>query len=79
MSKLPRRLSGIEVVKVLCNKFGFKIINRKGSHITLIDESKEDPTPLIVVAHKEVRKGTLREIITNSGVGREAFLEALAS
>lgn len=76
MSKLPI-LSGIDVVKVLCNKFNFRIINRKGSHLTLIDESVEPPNLLIVVAHKEVRTGTLREIIARSGVGKKAFLEAV--
>jgi predicted RNA binding protein YcfA (HicA-like mRNA interferase family) len=74
--KLPV-LSGKEVVKVLCNHFGFKIINGRGSHLILMNESHRPPTLLTVVLHKELRTGTLQQIIAGSGVDREAFLEAV--
>jgi len=30
-----RNVSGEEVVKILCNKFGFQVTGRKGSHVRL--------------------------------------------
>jgi len=78
MSKLPR-ISGQTVVKILCNRFGFKIENYKGSHITLINRAVRPAIRLIVPAHPEVQTGTLTEIVAKSQVGREAFLEAVNS
>lgn len=37
MKKL-RKLSGYEVVKILCNKFGFSVKRQRGSHMLLIKE-----------------------------------------
>jgi predicted RNA binding protein YcfA (HicA-like mRNA interferase family) len=78
MPKLPH-VSGIEVTKALCNKFNFRIINRKGSHITLINDSQRHTITVTLVAHKEVRKGTLRQIIAESHVGRKAFMQEIVS
>jgi predicted RNA binding protein YcfA (HicA-like mRNA interferase family) len=76
MTKLPR-ISGEKVLKILCNKFGFEIIKRRGSHITLLNKTNYPPKPLEVIAHNELKIGTLQEIIANSGVGREEFLKAV--
>ena len=35
------KISGKECVKVLCNKFGFKILRQTGSHIILKKENGE--------------------------------------
>ena len=77
-NKLPR-LSGKEVVKILCNHFNFKIFNSRGSHLTLKNDTVRPPVLVEVVMHPEVAVGTLTEIINNSGVGREAFIEAVNS
>lgn len=74
--KLPQ-VSGIQVLKVLCNKFGFKQINGRGSHRTLIKDTVRPPILIEIVVHNTLRTGTLRGIISKSQVGREEFLEAL--
>ena len=33
--KLPRDLSGAELIKVLCRDFGYRKVNQEGSHIIL--------------------------------------------
>jgi predicted RNA binding protein YcfA (HicA-like mRNA interferase family) len=78
LAKLPR-ISGKDVVKVLCNNFHFKIENTKGSHITLINRAVRPAIRLIVPAHPEIQTGTLTEIVAKSQVGREAFMEAINS
>ena len=74
-NKLPR-LSGKEVIKAL-SKIGFQPIRQKGSHVILIKETNEGKHSTIVPIHKEIDKGTLLEIIRQSGLKREEFIKLL--
>ncbi len=38
--KLPRDLSGGELVKLLCRDFGYRRVNQEGSHIILVANAK---------------------------------------
>lgn len=71
--KLPI-LSGRDVIKAL-SKQGFKVARQKGSHIILIKESKDGKKGVVVPNHKEIDKGTLLEIIRQSGMTKEDFLK----
>lgn len=73
--KLPR-LSGHEVIKFL-SKLGYKIARQKGSHIILTKETEQGKRGVVVPNHKEIDKGTLLEIIRQSGLTREEFMELL--
>ena len=37
-----RKVSGKECLKILCNKFGFQTVRRRGSHIVLKKETPEE-------------------------------------
>ena len=73
--KLPV-LSGREVIKVL-KKIGFEEKRQKGSHIILAKETEDGKKGVVVPNHKEIDKGTLLEIIRQSGLKREDFLKLL--
>ncbi len=73
--KLPR-MSGHEVIKVL-SKAGFREARQKGSHIILTKETKEGKRGVIVPNHKEIDKGTLLEIIRQSGLRKEKFINLI--
>ena len=73
--KLPV-MSGRDVIKALA-KVGFREIRQKGSHIILVRESKEEKRGVVVPNHKEIDKGTLLEIIRQSGLKKEAFLKLI--
>lgn len=73
--KLPI-VSGIRVIKVL-NKFGFSISRQSGSHVILIKEDSFGKTIVVVPKHKELAKGTLLSIISQSGLKKEDFLSKL--
>ena len=75
MQKLPV-LSGKDVVKAL-SKVGFSIARQKGSHIILIKMTDDSKKAVVVPNHKEIDKGTLLEIIRQSGMTREEFLNLL--
>ena len=73
--KLPV-LSGREVIKIL-KKVGFEEKRQKGSHIILAKETEQGKKAVVVPNHSEIDKGTLLEIIRQSGLTREEFLKLL--
>ena len=73
MTKLPR-LSGKEVIKLL-SKVNFIPVRQKGSHIIMKKQTSEGSKAVVVPNHKEIDKGTLAEIIRQSGLTRDEFLK----
>ncbi|MCZ6728524.1 MAG: type II toxin-antitoxin system HicA family toxin [SAR324 cluster bacterium] len=70
--KLPRGLSGAEVVKSL-QRLGFTVVRQTGSHVRLAKGSKRITVPM----HRFITVGTLQSILRQAGVGLEEFLESL--
>jgi len=70
MNKLPT-VSGKEVVKRL-GKAGFNFTRRKGSHMIL---RRERPTKITISIpdHKELKKGTLKNILRQANITIEEF------
>ena len=69
MSKLPR-ISGRECVKAL-HAVGFYLKRQEGSHLVL---RRDDPFAQVVVPdHKELDRGTLRAIISRTGLSVDEF------
>jgi predicted RNA binding protein YcfA (HicA-like mRNA interferase family) len=66
-------MSGKEVCAIL-EKHGFSEVRRRGSHIVMQRVSDDGTTTTVPVPdHKELKKGTLRSIIRQSGVPRSEF------
>lgn len=65
MEKLPRDLSGRQVVRVL-KRTGFYVLHQKGSHIVM--RRDEPKTTLSVPDHRQLRVGTLRVILHQAGL-----------
>jgi predicted RNA binding protein YcfA (HicA-like mRNA interferase family) len=78
--KIPRDLSGHELVAALCRHWRYEEVNQIGSHIIL---QTQEPTRhrVAVPAHKAVRVGTLngilRSVANHKGVDRQAILDSL--
>ncbi len=68
-----RKISGMECVKILCNKFGFKIVRQKGSHIILKKEAIEGGIGTVVPNHDELKIGTLKGILELAKIKEEDF------
>ena len=74
MSKLPRGLSGNQVIKAL-NKAGFYIKRHKGSHMVL---RRDDPFAQVVVPdHKSIDTGTLDSILDGANLSVEEFIRLI--
>jgi predicted RNA binding protein YcfA (HicA-like mRNA interferase family) len=67
-----RVLSGAEACRIL-EGHGFVEVRRRGSHIVM---QKADPDTTVTVPvpdHAELRRGTLRAIIRQSGIDKAEF------
>ena len=72
-----RSVSGEDVVKILCNKFGFQITGRKGSKVRLSKMTPEGKVGTVVPMHKELKIGTLKGILKLAKVYIEEFSKYL--
>ena len=73
MGKL-RVLSGREACRILA-AYGFVEVRRRGSHIAMQRRDVGGTVTVPVPDHRELRTGTLRSIVRQSGVPRSAFEE----
>lgn len=75
--KLPRDLSGRELVKILCKHWDYAQVNQEGSHIILQTETPSRQR-IPVPDHNPLRLGTLNSILrliaTHKGVEKESIL-----
>ena len=68
-----RKISGEKVVKILCNKLGFSVRGRSGSHVRLSKEIPEGKVGTVVPLHHELKIGTLKGILKLARVDEEEF------
>ena len=76
MSRKIPQLSGLQVIKLFCNKFNFTC-EAGAKHAKLKGVIKGQLRIFPVPLHKELAKGTLLAIIRESGLKRDEFLDAL--
>jgi predicted RNA binding protein YcfA (HicA-like mRNA interferase family) len=78
--KLPRDLSGRELVAVLCRSWGYREVHQQGSHV-ILETDQPSRQRLPVPAHDFLRIGTLNAILRlvaqHKGVSREDILKHL--
>ena len=67
-----RPLSGKEVCEVLL-RHGFVQVRQRGSHIIMQKQEGWRTTTVPVPNHKELRAGTLRSIVRQSGLQKTDF------
>jgi len=65
-------VAGKQLIKVLCNHYGFRAIRQKGSHVTLTDG-----VVYVTIPAKEIKVGLLSVILKDCGVPQDEFLEKL--
>jgi len=60
--KLPRDLSGAELIQLLCRHHDYRRVNQEGSHVILETNSPQHHR-LAVPDHRTLRLGTLNSIL----------------
>jgi predicted RNA binding protein YcfA (HicA-like mRNA interferase family) len=78
--KIPRDLSGAQLVKVPCRDWGYRLVHQEGSHIILQTDAPSHQR-LSVPNHNPSRIGTLNSIVravsTHKGLERQRLLDTL--
>jgi len=75
MPKLPK-VSGSEAVRAL-EKLGFSRSRQRGSHIVLIKTAPDGKKICVIPNHKELKSGTLHDILKQAGVTADEFIKSL--
>jgi predicted RNA binding protein YcfA (HicA-like mRNA interferase family) len=57
--KLPRDLSGAELIKTLCEHYGYRRLNQEGSHV-ILETSSPRQHRISIPDHSSLRIGTMR-------------------
>jgi predicted RNA binding protein YcfA (HicA-like mRNA interferase family) len=71
-----KKISGFEMVKILCNRFGFSARMQKGSHIFLAREADSGTIGCVVPLHDELKLGTMKGILKQARVSEDEFAAA---
>lgn len=58
----------------LLQEHGFVKTRQSGSHIVMRKETNEGGRVVIVPNHREIRRGTLKSIVEQSGLRRQLFM-----
>lgn len=78
--KLPRDLSGEELVKHLCRRWEYRQVHQVGSHV-ILETSQPGPQRIAVPEHHPLRVGTLNAILAavaaHKGVTKEDVLSGI--
>ncbi|MGO8766705.1 MAG: type II toxin-antitoxin system HicA family toxin [Limisphaerales bacterium] len=78
--KIPRDLSGAQLVKVLCRDWGYRVVDQEGSHIILQTDAPTHQR-LSIPNHNPIRVGTLNSIVrcvsVHKGMERQQLLDTL--
>ena len=72
-----RNISGQKVVKILCNKLGFTISGRSGSHVRLSKMTPEGKVGTVVPMHKDLKIGTLKGVLKLAKIDLDEFSKYL--
>ncbi len=73
MSKLPRKLSGKDLIKIF-RKFGFVVVRQRASHAFL---QHKDGRRLTIPVYDQVPVNLLNWILAEAKISREEFLKML--
>ena len=72
---MPRFFSGIEISKILSNKYGFVKVSISGSHLKMRKMEGNLTITVIIPLHSEVLIGTFHNILRQARVSKKDFIE----
>lgn len=77
MAARLRPVSGRKAIKILCNRFGFRVVRQRGSHVALRKETPTGPIGTVIPLHGEVALPTLRSVLKMARVSEADFADEL--
>lgn len=76
MSRHLPAVSGRQLVRAL-QRAGFVLLRQKGSHVSMEKRSADGYWRTVVPLHREIRPGTLSDILNQSGLTKEELADLL--
>jgi predicted RNA binding protein YcfA (HicA-like mRNA interferase family) len=76
MSRRLPPLSGRQLIRAL-ERIGFVALRQKGSHVSLERRSADGYWRTVVPLHREIRRGTLSDILNQCGLTKEELAALL--
>jgi predicted RNA binding protein YcfA (HicA-like mRNA interferase family) len=76
MSRHLPGVSGRELIRAL-RRAGFTELRQKGSHVSLEKRTPDGYWRTVVPLHREIRPGTMSDILNQSGLSKEDLMELL--
>ena len=76
MSRHLPAVSGREMIRALRHA-GFVVLRQKGSHVSLEKRTSDGYWRTVVPLHREIRPGTMSDILNQSGLSKEELMELL--
>ena len=76
MSRHLPAVSGRQLLRAL-QRAGFVVLRQKGSHVSLEKRTSDGYWRTIVPMHREIRPGTLSDILNQSGLTKDQLRELL--
>ncbi|PYJ86121.1 MAG: hypothetical protein DME22_06460 [Verrucomicrobia bacterium] len=76
MSRHLPAVSGRELVRAL-RRAGFVLLRQKGSHVSMEKRTGDGYWRTVVPMHREIRPGTLSDILNQTGLTKEELAELL--
>jgi predicted RNA binding protein YcfA (HicA-like mRNA interferase family) len=70
MSRHLPSISGRELIRAL-QRSGFVVLRQKGSHVALEKRTADGYWRTIVPMHREIRPGTLSDILNQTGISKD--------
>jgi len=76
MSRHLPAVSGPKLVRALV-RAGFVVLRQRGSHVSLEKKTRDGNWRTVVPLHRELRPGTLGDILKQSGLSKDDLCELL--
>jgi predicted RNA binding protein YcfA (HicA-like mRNA interferase family) len=76
MSRHLPSVSGRGLIRAL-QRAGFVVLRQKGSHVSLEKRTADGYWRTVVPMHREIRPGTLSDILHQTGISKEELRELL--
>lgn len=76
MSRHLPAISGPKLVRAM-ERAGFVVLRQRGSHVAMEKKTRDGNWRTVVPLHRELRPGTLSDILRQSGLSKEELRELL--